>query len=382
MIEPPQPAEPRYDDEIDLIELITNIWEEKLVIILATALTTLVGLSYAFIATPIYKVNAQLALPSTTDLAYLNQTEHFSISEKEAFSEFLTVLSSNNQLNELIKQYPEELEEAIGLDSTKMTLGSFSEIRKIEYPNTTNKINEIEPARYSISYEGIDTPALEKLAKIDIEQAEQLTLANIRQRYRATITQRIISLSRKQELDLKNLEDQLISRKAYVLESRKDRLRQLQEALNIAKVLGIQSPTSISKLATSNVSNQVEITAELNNNRDPLYLRGTNLLTAEINNLENLPNNVFLDNQIRELNAKKLIINNNREAEQLENLLAEFNEKSDVRFYQSAIDSTNKPIKPKKTLVVIISLLLGGMVGLFIAIGRITIKNYKKTARE
>ena len=59
------------DDEIDLVELFMKIWNRKWWVILAGTLTTGIALAYALLATPVYKVYAELSPPSSTDLSAL-----------------------------------------------------------------------------------------------------------------------------------------------------------------------------------------------------------------------------------------------------------------------------------------------------------------------
>lgn len=62
-----EPNLPRYDDEIDLFELIQTIWEGKIWIILATAVATCLGGLY-IIATPtIYEVTVKPTIHADAD---------------------------------------------------------------------------------------------------------------------------------------------------------------------------------------------------------------------------------------------------------------------------------------------------------------------------
>jgi len=109
-----------------------------------------------------------------------------------------------------------------------------------------------------------------------------------------------------------------------------------------------------------------------------LYLRGTRLLNAELTSLKGLKNTVYLDNEIRNLETSRLILQNDRVTAQLKEELALFEQsENEITYYINNINSPNNPIKPKKTLIVTISVLLGGLLGIFVAIGRIAYRNYK-----
>ncbi len=366
----------KYDDEIDLIELIRNLWEEKWAIISSMALVTLIGTVYAVaIATPIYKASTQLMPPTQAELSYLNQTEFFNITPELVFAEFLSTLESNDHIQKLIANHEPSIESALENHTNTFTL--ISKIRKIDYPNTSKKTNSITPDKYFISLQGINRDNLIKLIQTDLDTAKETAINRILSRYTTTLKLQIQRIEETHELKQKVLDDQLEARKAFVLSSRKNNLRNLEEALKIAKALNLKSPSSLARLAASDVPRQVEINAELNNNKDPLYLRGTKLLNAEIVNLKNIEDDIFLDNEILKMETEKLLLKNNRPLEQLKTIYSEIDaiSNNNVEFYSQNINSSTKPIKPRKTLIITISIFLGSFLGLCIAIGRIVYRN-------
>ena len=50
----PTSASP-YSDEIDLFELIADLWKEKWIIISTTLIAGIIAVAYALLATPIYQ---------------------------------------------------------------------------------------------------------------------------------------------------------------------------------------------------------------------------------------------------------------------------------------------------------------------------------------
>ena len=75
----------QYDDEIDLVELISNLWGERFWIFLTTGIAGILGLLYAFTSTPIYQASAQISQPSTADLVPVSQTDMFKILKEKNF---------------------------------------------------------------------------------------------------------------------------------------------------------------------------------------------------------------------------------------------------------------------------------------------------------
>ena len=60
------------DDEIDLIELIRGLWQQKLLIILTTLVVGGAAVAYALLATPVYEAKVFVQPPSQNDIAHLN----------------------------------------------------------------------------------------------------------------------------------------------------------------------------------------------------------------------------------------------------------------------------------------------------------------------
>ncbi|MDY7219629.1 Wzz/FepE/Etk N-terminal domain-containing protein [Denitrificimonas sp. JX-1] len=59
----PTPASTVNADEIDLFELIQSLWQEKVLVVIMTAIFTVLALAYALLATPIYQTQATLVPP-------------------------------------------------------------------------------------------------------------------------------------------------------------------------------------------------------------------------------------------------------------------------------------------------------------------------------
>jgi len=364
-----------HEDEIDLIELVAKLWKEKWLIIFSTIVAVILGALYAFTYTPVYKISAQLNKPTKSEIVAFNQTDFFSITVDDLFSIFIETLETNDHLNDLATNNADLLESATGIKINENIYNNLSAVRNINYPNTAKKSNDLTPDIYTISYQGINREILNKLIAADLENATKTTIKNINERYKSTLLLLSKKLQANSLLEKNSIDDRLTARKAYVLASRSDRLRELKEALKIAKALNLQSPSSLSRLAESNTSKQVEI----NSNQDPLYLRGTKLLEAEIENLKNIENDVYLDIEIRKLESQKLLLQSNRQLDLLKDLLDQTALIVKASFYSKNFNSPINPIKPRKTLILVMSIFLGAILGLFIAIGHIIYMNIKTT---
>ncbi len=63
-----------YDDDVNLFELISKLWQEKTIITAVTLTTALAGLIYVLASTPVYEANAQLQAPTQADMAAVNNS--------------------------------------------------------------------------------------------------------------------------------------------------------------------------------------------------------------------------------------------------------------------------------------------------------------------
>ena len=401
---------PQHNDEIDLVELFRKLWEQRVVIGSITGVITLIGIAYAFLATPIYQARAQLQIPTAAELASINSASFYNITPEKLFSQFLAVLESDSHQSMFLKANAKLIEEKLAIKGDASAKESFAKIRRIVYPKKQDN-NTIEPDIYSISLDGAGKDALAKLLDNDIYLATQTTIQKIQEDFQqirlssikekqqqamlltAALAERrknkIIQLKEHHHLQKLKLNDQIKAQKTYVLNIRKVRIESLKQAINIAKQLKIIEPITLSKLATSGVNHQVEINADINNKKEPLYLTGTRLLSAELENLVSMPDNLLLDDKIIKLETDLLKLKHNRDIETLISRKSDssFSEElqkireqltrlqqasnldktPNISFQNSQSTLASEVLKPKKRLVIAISVIIGIIFGIFIA---------------
>jgi LPS O-antigen subunit length determinant protein (WzzB/FepE family) len=114
----------------------------------------------------------------------------------------------------------------------------------------------------------------------------QAEMAASQEAYATELSNRITQLREADEIRLAELHDSLKAENQSVLESRKERVRVLKEAEEIAARLGIEKPTTPYELGRHEASRDV-IYAEINSQGNvPLYFMGTLALSAEREILE------------------------------------------------------------------------------------------------
>ena len=413
------------NDEIDLVELIDNLWKEKWTIALCTLLGLAVAIAYLLVTKPVYLATVQLQAPTAAQLVAINNTGLIKATPEETLGKILSALSSDKTKAELIENNKQLFTEAYNVEANDVTYEKYgNSLFTVEFPKETQE-GSLEPQIYTLKQEGTDQTFITRILDSTVQAArselinewqtdfntikqEQLTRLNREYNLldNALTEQKNNKITQLIESDLlkeKQLTDELNTRKIYLLNRRKDRIIELEEAARIAASLNITQPSSIKLLSksTSQSSTQVEVNTDLKEDNDPLYLRGTNLLNAELTNLKALADNIFLDNRIREIEIELLKLANNRDIEvlkarqsnqpfnenlqtlsdeikKIENIF--FPEKIFTAVQASPSISLNTPIRPKKALTLVIAVFFGGILGVFTAIARIIIR--KRTISE
>lgn len=409
-----QPKSTAYDDEIDLFEIFQDIWREKLLVVIIGFITTLLAVVYALIATPVFQTSSILKTAQLKDLDELNNTGVLQLTEKEALNRVGSSLESYDLRLNFFKENQnlfagfikegislEKSFEAFNKSSLKIVkpdpkkLDSFNQYIGLEL-QYGNKINGPEVVnglvKFAIDYEkdrlkeDFLTVVENKLNKLHRD------LSVMRAGYASDKEIQIAKLLEKDSLKKLQLEDELEAIRFTLKQQRENKITKLDEAIGIAQSLGIKKPTtpsSFNENAKQSFSGNV-IKTEVNNQEIPLYFLGTDALKAEKDILLARENDDFVSGRIVEIKKELKLLENNRQIQilkqrenddlflaelskllekihRLENLNIDFNKLNLVKIDQLALDSNNK-IKPKKSLIVAVGFVLGGLLGIFAAL--------------
>jgi len=411
MIVQPQPL---ANDEIDLVELFRALWRQRLLIIGVTFAVTLVAASYAFLATPYYQTKTYLRPVPQSTLDQLNETGIYKLTPEDALNRVASALSSyDNRLNYFLNnQALFRTIESQG-DSPEQAFADFSEQAfEMLHPDPKKTENRSAYVGLKLTYpKGMEGSAIvngfvdyvlqleRKEIADDLESLIANRLASLdmnmeaqRASYSASKEAKIATLLEDAALKRAQLRDELAALRAELKTRRNNRIQELNEAITIADSLGIRTPTSPSAMAASARSGTQVIRTEVTNQETPLYFLGTEALTAERDALANRTSDDFVEPRIAEIQSELVMLENNREVEILkaregEDLyltnLAQLREEASrlkgikldterlrlVRLDQPALQSLD-PVKPKKTLILALGLVLGAMLGIFVALVR------------
>ncbi|MBA1428955.1 chain-length determining protein [Pseudomonas fluorescens] len=402
-------------DEIDLFELFNAIWRQKKLIVGCTVLAGVLGVGYAFLAPKTYEVSSVLRPAAINELDALNRSEVYKLppadallkvgAQLDSYEARLGFFKDHEQLFKAFKKPGQTLEQSfedfnrnsvnLVLPDPKKSDSLSTYIRlELQYPTDVDGVKILNGfVDYAIAAErqqvGADLKVIvnnrlnELKGKIDAARAN----------YDTDKESKIAKLLEADRLKRAQLQDELSALRLQMKMERTNRLAELSEAIGIAQSMGIRTPTTPSSMADSTRTGSSQVMrTEVNNQKIPLYFMGTEALEAERTALQKRTSDDFTNPRIAEIGKELQLLEANREVEVLRKRGNEDIFLQDVeplraevaRLRGLNIDMSNlklvtidrraqeplSPIKPKKALVIGLSLIGGLLLGMMVALIR------------
>ncbi|MBS7660946.1 LPS O-antigen chain length determinant protein WzzB [Pseudomonas lalucatii] len=411
---PEQPQQTSYsNDEIDLVELLRSLYQQKYLILALACLATLGAAAYAFLATPHYQVQSVLRPVDRGDLDELNGTRVYELTPADALNRVGAGLSSYESR---LKFFRDNQQLFTGLVEPGRSLEQvFEEFNRSAFtmlqvdPKKPNSLSEF--VGISLSYpKGVDGVAVVNGLVAAVQETERERIANdlkvlianrlfaleqkieaARASYDASKQARIANLLEQDALRKAQLQDELRALRGELKTRRENRIKRLDEAMQIAESLGIRKPTTPSAMADAQRQGQV-VRTEVNSRDIPLYFMGVDALKAERQALSERSSDDFSEPRVAEIEKELALLSHNRQVEILEQRknedlylkdLAEWRQEAAqlkgikfdtgalqlVRVDQPALEPLSA-VKPKKALVLGLGGVAGLMLGVFVALLR------------
>ncbi|MCU1733996.1 MULTISPECIES: Wzz/FepE/Etk N-terminal domain-containing protein [unclassified Pseudomonas] len=402
--------------EFDLFTISQVVWRQKGLIGAAAALVGLLFAIYAFfIATPVYQVTSVLRPVALNDMDALNRSALYSLSPEAALLRVGTALDSYEarlnyfRANEaLFKPYlragmsVEQAFEEFNRSSLKVTMpapdSGVAGMRvtiDMSYPAGVDGVAILNgfvsfaiAAERNLVQADFDVILKNRLnevaAQIDAQRAV----------YDGDKKSQIARLLEQHNLKRSLLEDELNALRQQLKVQRSNRISELSEAISIARSLGIKRPTTPSMLGDSAQSSSGSVVrTEVSNQTIPLYFMGSDALEAERAVLQKRTSDDFSTNRVAEIQKELQLLQANRQVEilkrrqndelfllgiepmekemvRLKGLNTDMQELKMVLVDRSALQSP-APIKPMKSLLVVLGALLGALLGaVFVVLAR------------
>ncbi|MCY9853638.1 LPS O-antigen chain length determinant protein WzzB [Vibrio mediterranei] len=346
------PAFLQVNDEIDLKELFVELWKGKLIIIASTALCTVIAVFYALNAQEWWSSKAVVAKPQFSDFsAYHSQVKQFQ-PVFDLHQEDGTILVSD-ELDDLIdkKVLFEQFIMAFNASNNKRQfLNTSKDFQAIRDSSDV----EAETTLYAEWFKKITATAENKKDKnspyvLSLQATTKLTSYSMIKEYIATITRQThqSAIDNLQSV-VNGKRDELMLQKRILESQAKNKLKteieRAQYSLDIAKAASIAQP-----IQTNTTDHMFAIDL------------GYKAIEAKIKVLKSISDLSVIEPRLHQISAKL-------------DMLSKLKINSDVEFNTFRfLEDVQQPItrdKPKRTLIAVLGILLGGMLGVAIVLVR------------
>lgn len=400
-------------DHIDFPSLLKSIWQRRLLIGVFAGCCALVSGLYAFTAIPEYQVSTVLLPVALNDLDELNRTKVYELPPLEALNRVGLALDSYDTRLGYFRT-------DAALQAAFMKRGRTVEQAFEDFNSNALKLVLPDPKKTAVlkTYvsiemrfpEGLDGKSvLNDLTQYAIESERQqiardlqvivqnrlreldTQLETARVDYAAKKDARIAELLEADTLKRAKLDDELRALRMQLKLQRDNRIAQLGEAIVIARSLGLKRPSTPSSLGQAGIESAGNVMrTEVNSQQIPLYFMGTDALEAEQQALRKRTSDDFADPRVAEIRKEQMLLEKNRDVQVLrarENeelflkgieplrserarLGAIKTDMKDLRLVsidRLAVDPTS-PVGPRKSLFVVLGLVVGGALGVIVAL--------------
>jgi LPS O-antigen subunit length determinant protein (WzzB/FepE family) len=414
-------------DEVDFSALFHLIWKQKYLIIFVACVVTLIAAAYAFTATPVYQVSSVLRPAAINELDALNRSEVYQLppgmaltavgAALESYETRLNFFRANQKLFKSFERPGRTLEqsfEEFNRSSIRLVLpdpkkaDSLSAYIKLEmnYPAGIDGVAILNGfIEYAIASEQQRIASdLNIIVKNRLNELKG-KLDAARSGYSVDKEAKIASLTEADQLRRAQLLDELTALRAQLKNQRMNRMAQLDEAIGIAKSLGIKkpsTPSSLGEMSRDTGSNVMR--TEITNQAIPLYFMGVEALEAERTALLQRKSDDFTDPRIGQIAKELQLLKSNRQIEvlnsrenedrflagvqplraeeaRLRNLNMDMTRLKLVTIDQQALEPLS-PIKPRRLLIIAFGMIFGVVLGLALAFARHIVKTSVATARQ
>ena len=356
------PVQPQFNqpDEIDLLDLIEGIWHQKWLILLVTLIALALGGTFAFISTPTYTSKVFLLPPTEKDLAELRQPSigptSTATTPSQVYDAFLLNLDSNKVKRAFLERAEVKAYFAETTTTAQQQWKAFNKALSISLPSRQGSVSA--SAGFELNDPGIAAKWSNKYSELVSE---------------ATRDQLTTDLLSELQSELSNIELQIANRRA-IFESQLDtEIQKLQEALQIAKAIGLTSPMKNDSIIDDTGRTMIDDTGRtMIDEVRKLYSRGSKALLAEIEAIKARRNNDIFTPGLLQLEQKKSL---------LESVKIDSHKIQPVNIDLEA-QVADQPTKPRKILILALSAVLGSMLGVMIALIRIAVLNRKQAKAQ
>lgn len=338
------------NDEIDLVELARGLWQQKTIIIVITTLIAAVAVIYALMARPVYEAKATVLPPLLSSIEAYNAGKDSLAKEaprkpfttEEVYGVFTRNLTSQSLRRAFFKDtYLPSLSESERDAPDDRLWSKFNNLVSIK------ALDKQQPNIVEIRVEHSDPQLAADWANELVTRAAAEAKEDMQRNVMSEVNMRIRSAERR-----------IASLRSTASQRRQDRIAVLQEALVVAKAVGLVAP----QVTAGRTSSSDELAEFVDGSLT--YMRGAKAIEAELQVLEGRVSDDPFIPELRALQEESSFLSH---IEIDPEIVAVFT-------LDSAAEVPQTPIKPKKTLIIALGVVLGGMLGAFVALVRLLVR--------
>lgn len=339
------------NDEIDLAQLVNLLIDGWQLIVGAVVAALVLAGAYLMLTTPQYEATFRASPAASSNFSGMNLLSGFSVSPKDAYTTLGNRLSSFQNFERYVENHRDDFEISDEASLARVFANRF------EIAGLTSDVSG--STELSLTYRYPEGEAGNENLNGYIDATAERVWEELKNRFARANQAQIAALNTRVDVG----EDKLIA-------EREHRLFALNNAIDTAHALGIESPTTPQEFGQLNPSKEV-IYASLSGNGLPLYFMGYQTLEAERETLEDKLNDGLSNGTIRnireELEQRHQIAGmlNDDSFYPLEEGVSEHPDERVVSVIERAYPQ-NDPVKPRTTLVLALAVILGGMLGVFL----------------
>ena len=368
---------PTYqDDEIDLVELLQTIWDGKSLIATFAAIAVVFGGAFAYSKPSVFEAHTEIK-PITSAHAQLynasNSLGFFEITRGALLNSFIEYLDERSlfedsiRKNELLDRSKFESEQ--DYDNAIVEMAASIEILP---PINEDGADKGDSRRYwSISFEGENSQKW--LAVLD--DVTQSATNSVQQNLVDRFENALLVAKQGKRFKLEDLETSIANATYDYTRKTSDRLAFLREQAAIARKLGVAKNTLEAQTFMANTGVVANVKSDT-----PFYLRGYEAIEKEIELIESREDvSAFVDGLVK-LEQDKRALEQDKTLERAIDLFETTPVKSVEPFIAVEFDvyATDIQSKSKRSLIVALALVLGGMVGAVYVLIRSAMRNRKE----
>jgi chain length determinant protein (polysaccharide antigen chain regulator) len=332
------------DDEIDLFDLINDIWNQKIWVFACLFVTIILAGLYLFKATPVYEAEAKIKSATANDLIQFSRPQLlniYSLDVKGAFASAKSALLSMGYRKEFYVLKLDQIKAVQDLYDDTLTLEqNFVGFNK-QFSVKTSGVEDSEPF-VQVVLESSNANFASEFLNDFVEYALFRRLRDSYDTMLAKVNGRIESLNYQAKIMREEYNGDKIRR-----------ILNLKEAKNVALAVGQENP----------IYRNMDL---VGGQRPPLYMLGSKAIKAEIKALESreeMAKDLARGEDYFIVGLPKLLL----EIEALQALEIDSSKISLARIDEVAVVPV-EPIKPRKLLIMALALVGGLFLGLFMAL--------------